>query len=152
NTQGGFTFGGNNFTGNSFADLLLGFTNSYTEAAVKDQPQYNNVSWAAYVQDDWRATRRLTLNLGLRWDGIPHAYEANNRLSNFFPNLYNPALAATFANANGSALSPTSPGLGTSPNPLLAGVPLYLNGIGIDGTTAPKGLVNNHWANFGPRI
>jgi hypothetical protein len=152
NTQGGFTFGGNNFSGNSFADFLLGFANNYQEAGVKDQPQYNNVSWAAYVQDDWRATRRLTLNLGLRWDGVPHTYEANNRLSNFFPNLYNPALAATFANANGSALSPTSPGLGVSPNPILAGVPLYLNGIGIDGTTAPKGLVNNHWANFGPRI
>src|SRR2546429_5895600 len=41
---------------------------------------WNNVSWAAYVQDNWRATHRLTLNLGLRWDGAPHTYEANNRM------------------------------------------------------------------------
>ncbi len=46
-----------------------------------------------------------------------------------------------------------SPGLGTSPNPILAGVPLYLNGIGIpEQNGVPKGLVNNHWANFGPRL
>src|SRR5580765_8806194 len=50
-------------------------------------------------------------------------------------------------------ISPTSPGLGTSPNPILANVPLYLNGIGIPGKNGiPKSLVNNHWANFGPRI
>ena len=50
-------------------------------------------------------------------------------------------------------ISPSSPGLGTSPNPILAGVPLYLNGIGIPGQVGvPKGLVNNHWATFGPRI
>ena len=43
--------------------------------------------------------------------------------------------------------------MGTSPNPILAGVPLYLNGIGIpEQNGVPKGLVNNHWANFGPRL
>jgi hypothetical protein len=55
-------------------------------------------------------------------------------------------------NADGT-INPASPGLGSSPNPILAGVPLYLNGIGIPGKNGvPKGLVNNHWANFGPRI
>src|SRR6266436_8356278 len=51
------------------------------------------------------------------------------------------------------SISPASPGLGTSPNPILAGVPLYLNGIGIpEKNGVPKGLVNNHWAAFGPRV
>src|SRR5262249_1388099 len=124
---------------------------------------WNNVSWAAYVQDNWRVNRRLTLNLGLRWDGVPHTYEANNRMGNFYPGLYDPALAATF-NTKGticSSADPTidpgcsgpSPGLGASPNPILAGVPLYLNGIGIPGQgNVPKGLVDNHWTSFGPRI
>src|SRR5256885_7100811 len=50
-------------------------------------------------------------------------------------------------------IDPASPGLGTSPNPILAGVQLYLNGIGIPGQNGvPKGLVNNHWAAFGPRL
>jgi len=149
-TQGGFNFDGT-FTGNDFADFLLGDAKSYQELAVQDHGFWNNVSWAAYVQDNWRVNRRLTLNLGLRWDGVPHTYEANNRMGNFYPSLYNPADAALL-NPNGT-INPASPGLGTSPNPILAGVPLYLNGIGIPGQNGvPKGLVNNHWASFGPRI
>jgi hypothetical protein len=149
-TQGGFGFDGT-FTGNDFADFLLGDAKSYQELAVQDKGLWNNVSWAAYVQDNWRVNRKLTLNLGLRWDGVPHTYEANNRMGNFYPGLYNPADAAIL-NPNGT-INPASPGLGTSPNPILAGVPLYLNGIGIPGQNGvPKGLVDNHWASFGPRL
>src|SRR3989440_5625487 len=75
-TQGSFGFDGT-FTGNDFADLLLGYANSYGELAVQDHGFWNNVSWASYVQDNWRVNRRLTVNLGLRWDGVPHTYEAN---------------------------------------------------------------------------
>jgi hypothetical protein len=149
-TQGGFTFDGT-FTGNDFADFLLGDAKGYQELAVQDAGQWNNISWAAYVQDNWRVNRKLTLNLGLRWDGVPHTYEANDRMGNFYPSLYNPANAATLL-PDGS-ISPTSAGLGTSPNPILAGIPLYLNGIGTPGQDGvPKGLVNNHWAAFGPRL
>jgi hypothetical protein len=149
-TQGSFGFDGT-FTGNDFADLLLGYAKSYGELAVQDHGYWNNVSWGAYAQDNWRVNRRLTLNLGLRWDGVPHTYEANNRMGNFYPSLYDPAKAAVML-PNGT-ISPASPGLGTSPNPILAGVPLYLNGIGIPGQNGvPKGLVNNHWAAFGPRL
>jgi hypothetical protein len=162
NTQGSFTFN-NNFTGNDFADFLLGTASSYGELAVQDHGFWNNVSWAAYVQDNWRVNHRLTLNLGLRWDGVPHTYEANDRMGNFYPNLYNAADAATFVpGSNGNSIcsatsvgcAGASPGLGTSPNPILAGYQFYLNGIGIPGTTAgvPKGLVDNHWAAFGPRV
>ena len=153
-------------TGSAVADMLLGDAKSYQELAVQDHGYWNNVSWAAYVQDNWRVNHRLTVNLGLRWDGVPHTYEANNRMGNFYPSLYSAANAATF-NTNGTicsgpfnpvsgtdpGCSAASPGLGTSPNPILAGVPLYLNGIGIPGQGGvPKGLVNNHWAAFGPRI
>jgi hypothetical protein len=149
-TQGGFNFDGT-FTGNDFADFLLGDSKSYQELAVQDKGFWNNVSWASYVQDNWRVNRRLTLNLGLRWDGVPHTYEANNRMGNFYPSLYDPAKKALL-NPDGT-INPASPGLGTSPNPILAGVPLYLNGIGIPGQNGiPKGLVDNHWKSFGPRI
>ena len=153
NTQGSFTFN-NNFTGNDFADFLLGAASGYNELAVQDSGKWNNVSWAAYVQDNWRVNNRLTLNLGLRWDGVPHTYEANNRMGNFYPNLYNPADAPIFADTAGNNIAPNSPGLGTSPNPILAGTQFYLNGIGIPGKTpgVPKGLVDNHWAAFGPRV
>ncbi|MGB6193334.1 MAG: hypothetical protein WBF42_12780, partial [Terracidiphilus sp.] len=149
-TQGAFNFDGT-FTGLDFADMLLGTAKSYGELAVQDRGLWNNVSWATYIQDNWRVNHNLTLNLGVRWDGIPHTYEANNRMGNFYPDLYKPADAAVLL-ADGT-ISPNSPGLGSSPNPILAGVPLYLNGIGVpeqDGV--PKGLVNNNWATVGPRV
>ena len=115
---------------------------------------WNNVSWAAYVQDNWRVNRRLTLNLGLRWDGVPHTYEANNRMGNFYPvRSTTRRRAPPILLFDGNHQLRPVPGLGTSPNPILAGVPLYLNGIGIPGKNGiPEGLVNNHWAAFGPRL
>jgi hypothetical protein len=163
-TQGVFNFNGN-YTGSDFGDFLLGLGNSYNELGVQDHGFWNNVSPAAYFQDNWRVNKRLTLNLGLRWDGIPHTYEANNRMGNFYPKMYDPSKAALL-DTNGNICSPTdvtngdpkcptvSPGLGTSPNPILNGYQFYLNGIGIPGTTpgVPKGLVNTQWGAFGPRI
>lgn len=150
-TQGAFNFNGS-YTGNDFADYLLGLSNQYTENAVQDSGHWNANSFAAYVQDNWRTTSRLTLNLGLRWDGVPHTYEANGRESNFYPNLYSAANAAVL-NPGGNSISSSSPGLGPSPNPILAGYQFYLNGIGIAGKNGiSKGLVDNHWAVFGPRL
>jgi hypothetical protein len=154
-TQGYFKFNGL-YTGNSVADFLLGYANSYQELAVQDRGQWNNKSPAVYFQDNWHVSSRLTLNLGLRWDGIPHTYEANNRGSNFYTNLYNPANAAVFTDSTGNAISPTltpAAAFGASPNPILNGVQFYLNGIGLAGKNGiPAGLVQNNWATFGPRV
>jgi hypothetical protein len=164
-TEGQFNFNGS-FTGNDFADFLLGDAQQYEEDAVKSSGHWNNVSLATYVQDNWRVNHRLTLNLGLRWDIAPHTYEANQQSSNFYPNLYNPANAATFWTdgsgniCSGPATATTnigcagaSPGLGTSPNPILAGLKFYENGIGIGGKNGiPKGLVNTYWPALGPRL
>ena len=56
----------------------------------------------------------LTLNLGLRWEGLPHAYDTENNTANFYPNLYNPANAAQFL-PNG-ALNTSGPGFSTVPD------------------------------------
>jgi hypothetical protein len=92
--------------------------------------------------------------LGLRWDGIPHTYEANENQSNFYPNLYNPADAPTWVpGSNYGQIAANSPGLGTSPISALSSNTFYLNGMGIGGKNGiPRGLANNAWWNFGPRL
>jgi hypothetical protein len=163
-TAGGFGFSGY-YSGYDYADFLLGTAASYSEAAVTYIGHFPSTSWAAYVQDNWRATRKLTVNLGLRWDGIPHTTESNGQASDFYPNLYNSADAAVVSSSGNictavnlaigcSSVSPTG-AFGKSANSILAslGNIFYLNGIGTAGANGiPKGLVDNHWANFGPRI
>jgi hypothetical protein len=155
--------------GYDFADFLLGYAQSYSEDGAQINGHWNNISPAAYVQDNWRVNHRLTLNLGLRWDGIPHTYEADHLSSNFYPSMYNTANTATF-DSNGNICSVNSPssvgfcgvtvaGTPSTPSPGLVsesafgGYQFYLNGIGVGGLNGvQKGLVNNSWNNWGPRI
>lgn len=99
-TNGYFGFNGS-FTGNSFADFLLGYSNSYQELQLQDATNIAFNQFAAYAVDNWRVSNRLTLNLGLRWEGIPHSYDENNLVSNFVQRMYNPANRAIL-NSNGS--------------------------------------------------
>jgi len=149
-TQGGFVFNGF-YTGNDFADYLLGCAIDYNEAAIQSTGHWNSLSPAAHFQDNYRANRRLTLSLGVRWDGIPHTYESDNLMSNFYPNLYKPAEQATLS-PDYQTVNPQSPGLITSGNPIFAGQQLYVNGIGTCGINSPAGCVNGGWLNFGPRL
>ena len=137
-----------------FADTegQFSFNGGYSEDGYQGAGHWNNQSWALYVQDTWKASSRLTINLAVRWDGIPHTYEASNQQSNFYPNLYSASSAAILCNG-GNSICPNSPGLGTSPLPALAGYQLYLNGIGVAGQNGiPNGLVQSHWATIGPHI
>ena len=49
--------------------------------------QIHNWGYAAFIQDDWRVTRNVTLNFGLRYEISTPPKEANNLLGNFDPNL-----------------------------------------------------------------
>ena len=67
--SGSFTFGGN-FTGDEWADFLLGYEQGGGSSNAQDQNEVSayNYYQAYYVTDTWQATRKLTLNLGLRWE------------------------------------------------------------------------------------
>jgi hypothetical protein len=76
-------------TGHSYASFLLGLVNQGTVAnplAQIDKSRY----FAAYAQDDWKITRRLTLNYGLRWEFQNPFYDPYGRASIMDPNLPNP--------------------------------------------------------------
>lgn len=70
-------------TGYEVTDLLIGFTCNYQVGPVLGNSETRNWENGFYGQDDWRITRRLTLNLGLRWDELTWPVEKFNRQANF---------------------------------------------------------------------
>ncbi len=77
-------------TGTGIADLLLGLPNTIqtgTRATAREQQQ--NLYW--YFQDDWQATSRLTLNLGVRYELTQPFIELDNRMANFIREDSDPA-------------------------------------------------------------
>lgn len=148
-TQGGYTFDGS-YTGSDLADFLLGFAKSYHELAIQDRGHWRTTSASFYLTDSWRATSRLTLNLGARWEILPHAYEIQNRQSDFYPDLYNSADAPIF-NPNHS-LDSTGPGFITVSGVPLSSIPFYMNGVRLAGKGIPRGMVDNHYNTIGPRV
>ncbi|MGA8782927.1 MAG: carboxypeptidase-like regulatory domain-containing protein [Terracidiphilus sp.] len=89
--QDGFWLIGNEgfFSGNPESDLLLGMAGG----AIHDQTYDGAITgrrWSIYrpfVEDDWRVTPSLTLNLGLAWDMTTPEIEVHNRMANYLPSL-----------------------------------------------------------------
>ncbi len=73
-----------------YASFLLGQVNTATVAGYQD-PQLRKNSWTLFAQDNWKVTRKLTLDLGLRWDYQEAAHEIHYRTSVFDPNVRNPS-------------------------------------------------------------
>jgi outer membrane receptor protein involved in Fe transport len=82
-TRGNLSFNGQ-FTGNAFGDFLLGYAQraQLTNVFVVNQRLW---STSFFVQDDWKATDKLTVNLGVRYDFMTPPFEADNRMANFNP-------------------------------------------------------------------
>lgn len=82
--RGIFDFQGS-YSGNQFADLLLGLPNQVIRDFVVTRPAVRMTFAGFFAQDDFRVTRKLTLNLGLRWDLYTRPVDAHNHQSNFVP-------------------------------------------------------------------
>ncbi len=81
-------------TGNNYADALMGIGASYFEQALPPPASIANNIYAFYIHDDWKVTRRLTINAGLRFEhyGKPYAPVQNVGLAIFDPSKYDASL------------------------------------------------------------
>lgn len=80
--------GGN--VGFPYASFLMGATSTASVANPAD-PQYRRKAYAAFVQDTWKVTRRLTLDYGVRYDYQPPMYELHDRMARWSPTVRNPS-------------------------------------------------------------
>ncbi|MBA3439886.1 MAG: TonB-dependent receptor, partial [Pyrinomonadaceae bacterium] len=156
------TAGNPNTTGNAFADALLGNFRRYSEAADDPLGFFRYNQYEAFLSDNWKINRKLSLELGVRYQyGAPIYTQANN-MSNFVPGLYDPARAVA-VRANGT-IDPASITAGRNRyNGLIRagdGIPEEELGRVAGGasaliqsipTGAPRGLYEGRHR-FGPRV
>ena len=79
----------------SIRDFLIGAPLSVSDSSGLLDFGYRAHDWIGFIQDDYKVMRRLTLNLGLRYDYLGDNSEVHGYISNFDPSLLSPAAIAT---------------------------------------------------------
>lgn len=156
--QGNFSFSNAGaITGSSalnyqqaFANFLTGYVTNFSQSSLDLTPNIQNDAIEAYTQDNWKATSRLALDLGVRYSYFPQPVDKNHMLTTFDPSLFNAQNAPTI-DTNGHMCIPGAPCTGGAiPNPSYD----PLNGISINGKNSPYGEKVGHADkfNFAPRF
>jgi len=94
-------------TGNAIANVVLGLFDDYTEFGTKPLTNFIGMGYDFYGQDSWKASRKLTLELGVRMSLWQQWRDSNNAIASFQSEFYNPANAVTIDRANGSVVPNT---------------------------------------------
>jgi hypothetical protein len=163
--NGAFDFGTNANnpldTGYAFGNAVLGVFNSYTEALSRpyERVDINDVEW--FLQDNWKVSRKLTLDLGLRFTLIQPMYEINGQASSFVPGLYDPKQAVHLIQPTlvGGKRVGIDPSTGQTYASSLIGAIAPGTGNPYDGLVVaaqdksyPRGLTNSPGLALGPRF
>ena len=154
-----FNVNGNaNSSGLAVADALLGQFVSYTEASADPVGHFRFSQPELFVQDTWKAARKLSVEFGVRWQDLLPMYTQGNNYANFDPSYYTAANAITVT-TNGKVV----PGSGNPFNGLIRtaeGIPadqvrrvpnINTAAYPLIPAVAPRGLYKMHGA-FGPRV
>src|SRR6201987_4788876 len=80
---GTFTFSAGTFSGNAFADFLLGLPSKTYVAQSGPDVLAHTIQTGVYAQDEWRIHPRLTLSFGVRWQALPPFVSPLNNLTAF---------------------------------------------------------------------
>ena len=153
-------------TGDAFANALLGVYRTYTQSSafIDGKYRYSNYEW--YAQDNWKVTRRLTLDYGIRFYVLPQQFEAGLFTSNFLPSRYDPTMAPRLyqpRTVTGSgtracdvAVSPCTSVANTLPSfdvgRIVPGSGNITNGIFQAGQGISKYLTQNRGVQYAPRF
>jgi outer membrane receptor protein involved in Fe transport len=118
------------FTFNNFTDLLLGNFATYQEEETLNNVYSRERDYALYVQDTWKLTQHLTLDLGLRYQVLAQIFSAKDNISNFRVSAYDPAKCSpaafdpvagnvdpTLCDVTNGVVTPKTPGVGRSTLP-----------------------------------
>jgi hypothetical protein len=158
--QGFLTFDGSNSnvsSGNAFADLLAGNISQFQQVNLSPKYYFRYQIVEPYLQDDWRITPRLTLNLGVRMSLFGTYKEKTNQTFNFEQSAFNAANAPLISSSScpsslacsgdGSLIDPTTGAQLTFSDPRV-----YNGILQCGGQSAPRSCINNHLFNPAPRI
>lgn len=145
---------------NSYANAILGYYDSYTEALSRPQSDYRFTNTEWFIQDDWKVKSNLSLSWGLRFYRDPAQYDKRGLISSFSPAAWDPKTAPVLlrpAVVNGVNVS-IDPTTGKTYGQGLIG--LFVPGVGdtADGQLiggkngVPGGIYKNAPVAVGPRF
>ncbi|AXC12790.1 Oar protein [Acidisarcina polymorpha] len=137
-----------NNSNSGIANTLLGNYTTVSQSNIYAFGHFHFFQYEGYAQDTWKATPRLTLDYGVRYEFIGPTYTVAPFHQYYFePDFYNPASAVQINTA------PNIPGQIPTQNTILPGTGNPYNGMVQEGTNGlPKGGLNFRWNNFGPRL
>jgi Carboxypeptidase regulatory-like domain/TonB dependent receptor len=139
------SFGSTVASGNGLAEMLLGTLDS-ASAGTAYNPLVSNHLIGEYVQDDWRPTPKLTLNLGLRYEIQTPVTYRHNEASIFNPDVLNPISSAVNTPHLG-ALQFLGPGNRYAYNPNYDN---WAPRLGLSYQVVPKAVIHGGYGIFYP--